>query len=52
MVLLIALRYVPSWSAKPKKSAASRAPVGFHRPKISAARAMKPLPPIMFLVKL
>jgi CubicO group peptidase (beta-lactamase class C family) len=35
---------------KPKKSAASSAPVGLHRPKISAARAMKPLPPIMFLV--
>src|SRR4051794_11044404 len=36
----------------PNSSAASVAPTGLHRPKISAARAMKPRPLVMLLLKL
>ena len=46
------LRYVASFCAKPKNSAAPSAPNGVQRPKISAARAMKPAPAVMFLLKL
>ena len=36
-------------SANPNSNAAATAPHGLHRPKISAARAMNPLPEEMFL---
>ena len=39
-------------SAKPNSSAAKKAPIGFQRPKIMAARAIKPGPPEISLVKL
>ncbi|CAH0327685.1 hypothetical protein SRABI128_06358 [Microbacterium sp. Bi128] len=39
-------------SAKPNSSAAKNAPIGFQRPRIMAARAMKPRPPEISLVKL
>ena len=35
--------------AKPNKSAAKRAPIGLHLPKIRAARAMKPAPAVISL---
>ena len=50
--LTIAFRKLASFWAKPKNSAAPRAPNGVHRPKISAASAMKPAPEVMFLLKL
>ena len=41
---------VTAW-AKPKSRAAPAAPIGFQRPKMSAASAIKPRPPVMFSVK-
>ena len=43
---------VASASEKPNSSAARIAPRGLHRPKITAASAMKPLPDEMFLLKM
>ena len=38
---------VCNWSVNPNSRAAAIAPLGLHRPKITAARAMKPLPDVM-----
>ena len=38
-------------SAKPKIKAAATAPMGLQRPKISAAKAIKPLPAVISLLK-
>ena len=40
----IAPKMLCSASENPNSSAANTAPTGLHRPKIIAARAMKPLP--------
>ena len=44
------VRTVCSASANPNSSAAATAPRGLHRPKMTAARAMNPLPELMFLL--
>jgi hypothetical protein len=48
------LAFVCSWSpsaeAKPKSSVAPSSPNGFHFPNTSAAKAMKPLPFVIWFV--
>src|SRR5690606_9591077 len=43
--------WLPRFEVKPNRSAASAALTGFHCPKITAASAMYPAPPVMFSPK-
>jgi hypothetical protein len=48
---VVAVRRTCNLSVNPKSNAAATAPRGLHRPKMTAARAMKPLPDEMLALK-